>query len=92
MNEKYFDISGVYENYTLNGDAVVNADNVTLKNLTINGRISVRGSNACILGCTVTADDNAIVSCAKDFIAKNNKINCSKNAILLQSGSQNALF
>ena len=31
MNEKYFDISGVYENYTLNGDAVVNADNVTLK-------------------------------------------------------------
>ena len=92
MNEKYFDISGVYENYTLNGDAVVNADNVTLKNLTINGRISVRGSNACILGCTVTADDNAIVSCAKDFIAKNNKINCSKNAILLQSGSQNALI
>lgn len=92
MDGIYINTSGVYENHTINSDVVIKADYVTLKNLNVNGKITVEGTGACIFGCTVTADDNAIVSCARDLIVRSNKINCCKNSILLQGGSHNVLI
>lgn len=83
--------SGAYKNANVNSDIIVQADNVTLENLTVNGRIVALGKDTSIIGCTVIADENAVVSSAKGLILKNNKINCSTSAITLAKGSYNAL-
>ena len=78
-------------NATLNGDIVINENNVTLKNITVNGSITVMGDNVTIADCTVVSEKDAIISYGRHFIAKNNKIECKGSAISLLSGSYNSL-
>ncbi len=79
--------SGIYENAVVNSDIIIKENGVTLKNLTVNGKITVTGNDAVIAGCTITAEDNAISASGSYFIAKENTISCAGCAISVSNAS-----
>lgn len=91
MSLRCFEKNSIYENEIINEDIFIESDNVTLKNLTVNGKINVTGNDVCIIECIINATDNAVSSSSKNFILRQSKINCTGNAIILQEGSYNAL-
>ena len=78
-------------NTVINENIVIKENNTTLKDLTVNGSITVEADNVSIVNCTINADGDAIASSGKYFIAKNNKINAKGKAISLLAGSLNCL-
>ena len=75
----------------INENIVIKENNTILKDITINGRISVEADRVSIINCTVNSEDDAIISSGKYFVARGNKINCRGNAVTLTSGSYNCL-
>ena len=84
--------SGIYENAVVNSDIIIEENGVTLKNLTVNGKITVIGNDAVIVGCTVNAEEDAITVSGSYFIARENKINCTGNAVSVSAGVINSLI
>lgn len=78
-------------NTVINENIVIKENNTTLKDLTVNGSITVEADNVSIVNCTINADGDAITSSGKYFIAKNNRINATGKAISLLAGSLNCL-
>jgi hypothetical protein len=76
---------------TINENIVIKENGTVLKNLTVNGKIFVEADKVSIINCIVNAEDDAIISSGKYFVAKGNKINCPINAITLTKGSYNCL-
>ncbi len=75
----------------INENIIIREDNTTLKDLTINGSITVEADNVSIINCAIIAEDDAITSSGKYFIARNNKITSKGKAISLSAGSYNCL-
>ena len=78
-------------NTVINENIVIKENNTTLKDLTVNGSITVEADNVSIVNCTINADGDAITSSGKYLIAKNNRINAKGKAISLLAGSLNCL-
>ena len=78
-------------NTVINENIVIKENNTTLKDLTVNGSITVEADNVSIVNCTINADGDAITSSGKYLIAKNNRINAKGKAISLLAGSQSCL-
>ncbi len=85
----YYDGNGAI--LTLDGGLSVMNDDITLKNFTLIGNISVLGANFTLESCTVRAKGNAITSSGEGFIAKGNKIEGADVSIALEGSSYNAL-
>ena len=75
----------------INENLIIKENNTILKDVTVNGSITVEADNVSIVNCTITADGDAITSSGKYLIVKNNKINAKGKAISLLAGSQNCL-
>lgn len=75
----------------INEDIVIKENGTILKNLTINGSVTVEADRVSLINCDITAENDAVISRGKYFVAKNNRINCAGCAISLESGSYNSL-
>lgn len=76
----------------INENIVIKENNTVLKDLTVNGKITVEADRVSIINCTINAEDGAIISSGRYFTARGNKINCPLSAITLAQGSYNCLI
>ena len=87
--------SGLYDGQgatlNLDGGLTLMSDNITIKNFTINGNITVLGKNCAVLACEINTSLTAIISSGEGFIARGNKIRGCRTAIALEGGSYNSL-
>lgn len=87
--------SGLYDGQgiTLNleGGLTLMSDNITIKNFTINGNITVLGKNCAIFACEINTSLTAIISSGEGLIARGNKIGGCQTSIALEGGSYNSL-
>ena len=75
----------------INENIIIKENNTVLKDLTVNGKITVEADNVSIINCTITAEDDAIISSGKYLTVRGNKITCPLAAVTLTSGSYNCL-
>lgn len=75
----------------INENVVITENGAVLKDLTINGSITVEADNVSIINCIINAQDNAIISSGRYLVVKGNQINCPLDAVTLSRGSYNCL-
>ena len=76
---------------TINENIIIKENNTVLKDLTVNGKITVEADNVSIINCTIIAEDDAIISSGKYLTVRGNKIICHLAAVTLTNGSYNCL-
>ena len=75
----------------INENIIIKENNTVLRDLTINGSITVEADNVSIINCIINAQDSAIISSGRYLVVKGNQINCPLDAVTLSHGSYNCL-